>query len=57
MPDPSKPGPLPSLLPFLLAAAVLIAIFVALLLYPAPHGPAGTAGCATPGHTGCARQG
>lgn len=53
MPDPDKPSSLPSLMPFVAMAVILLVIFLGLLLYPWSSRPGARPDCGAPGHHDC----
>lgn len=54
MPDRDKPSPIPSLMPFVAIAVILLVIFFGLLLYPATRPSNAGPGCHAAGLLGCA---
>lgn len=53
MPDRSKPSPIPSLIPFIVLAAVLILIYVGFLLFPAVKTMINRQDCIASGRSDC----
>ena len=53
MPDPRMPNKLPSLLPFVVIAALLVAIYGGLLLFPTLKGAINRQDCVGSGRTDC----
>ncbi len=53
MPDPQKPSPMPSLLPFVVIALVLAIIYGGVLMFPVIKGYMVRQDCIATGRTNC----